>query len=86
MQRWIHSEKDRYYLADLVQDLFGDWVLVLCWGAIGSRRGQLRVIAVPSHDEGLVRLETIAKRRQQRGYRLQLAQQDRLPAHGEVSP
>lgn len=71
LQRWINSKQDRYYLVDLTQDLFGDWILVLCWGALGSRRGRLRLVAVPSRAEGLMRLEAIARRRQQRGYRLQ---------------
>jgi hypothetical protein len=29
MNRWIHPEKGRYYQAELVQDLFGDWTLIL---------------------------------------------------------
>ncbi|NEV60325.1 WGR domain-containing protein [Thiorhodococcus minor] len=69
MQRWIHAEKDRYYLVDLVQDLLGDWTLVLCWGALGSRRGRLRVVGVASEAEGLAQIEGIARRRRQRGYR-----------------
>jgi len=72
MQRWIHAEKDRYYLVDLVQDLLGDWTLVLCWGALGSRRGRLRVVDVASEAEGLGKIEAITRRRQQRGYRRQV--------------
>ncbi|EGV32699.1 hypothetical protein ThidrDRAFT_1184 [Thiorhodococcus drewsii AZ1] len=72
MQRWIHAEKDRYYLVDLVQDLLGDWTLVLCWGALGSRRGRLRVVGVASEAEGLAQVEDIARRRQKRGYRRQV--------------
>ncbi|NEV65018.1 WGR domain-containing protein [Thiorhodococcus minor] len=70
MQRWINPEKGRYYLVDLVQDLLGDWTLVLCWGALGSGRGQMRVTVVPSKSAGLDQMEIIAKRRRQRGYEL----------------
>lgn len=71
MQRWINPEKGRYYLVDLVEDLLGDWTLVLCWGALGSGRGQMRVMVVPSRSAGLEQMETIAKRRRQRGYQLE---------------
>lgn len=71
MQRWIHPEKDRYYLVDLAEDLLGDWTLVLCWGALGSRRGRLRIVGVASEAEGVAQLEGIARRRRQRGYRRQ---------------
>ena len=68
MNRWIHPEKGRYYQAELVQDLFGDWTLILVWGGLNSRRGQMRVVYVPSHAAGLERIEFIRKRRRQRGY------------------
>jgi len=66
MQRWINPEKHRYDLIDLVQDLDGDWTLVLC--ALGSRRGRVRVVGVPSEAEGQAQVEDIARRRRQRGY------------------
>ncbi|WP_245535902.1 hypothetical protein [Thiorhodococcus drewsii] len=59
MQRWINPEKDRYDLIDLVQDLFGDWALVLC--ALGSRRGRLRVVGPPSEAEVQAQVEDIAR-------------------------
>ena len=68
MNRWIHPDKGRYYQAELVQDLFGDWTLILVWGGLGPRRGQMRVVYVPSHAAGLERIEFIRKRRRQRGY------------------
>ncbi len=39
MRRWIHPEQLRYYQADLVQDLFGEWTLVCSWGGLGTTRG-----------------------------------------------
>lgn len=68
MNRWINAEKGRYYQVDLVQDLFGDWTLILVWGGLESRRGRMRVVYVSSYAEGLERIASIAKRRQQRGY------------------
>jgi len=67
-RRWVHSEKARYYQVDLVQDLLGDWTLVLCWGGLGSRRGGMRILAVTSEAAGQDLIEAIAKRRRQRGY------------------
>jgi hypothetical protein len=42
MWRWTNFEKSRYYQAELVKDLFGDWTLIMYWGGLGSRRGQAR--------------------------------------------
>jgi predicted DNA-binding WGR domain protein len=69
MWRWVHPEKARYYQADLVEDLLGDWSLITAWGGLGSRRGRVRTTCVPSLEEGLKRLQAIEKRRRQRGYR-----------------
>ncbi|WP_346014681.1 WGR domain-containing protein [Thiocystis violacea] len=63
-----HPEKARYYQVDLVQDLLGDWTLVLSWGGEPSRRGRMRILAVPSEAAGREQLDAIAKRRRQRGY------------------
>ena len=68
MNRWINAEKRRDDQVDLVWDLFGDWTLILAWGGLESRRGRMRVVYVSSSAEGLERIESIAKRGQQRGY------------------
>ncbi|EXJ14292.1 hypothetical protein [Imhoffiella purpurea] len=70
MYRWIQPEKDRYYQAHLVEDLFGDWTLVACWGDLHSRRSQVRKTGVSSYAAGLERLKAIDRRRRQSGYRL----------------
>jgi hypothetical protein len=67
--RWVNEEKARYYQAWLIEDLFGGWTLITAWGGLGSRRGRARSTAVPSYEDGLARIEEIAKRRRQRGYR-----------------
>lgn len=70
MQRWVHPEKRRYYLAELDRDLLGDWVLVRAWGALGSRLGQVRQTIVQSEEEGQRLLRAIERRRHQRGYQV----------------
>ena len=67
-QRWINPEKARYYRVVLEKDLFGNWSLIACWGALHSRRGGMRVTALASLDAGVAALDGIAKRRRQRGY------------------
>jgi len=69
MWHWIHPEKLRYYQADLVKDLFGDWTLVRAWGGVGTARGCRRITWVASEDEGLRKLAELDRRRQKRGYR-----------------
>jgi len=66
--RWINAEKGRYYHAHLDNDLFGGWTLVLAWGGLRNRRGNMQVNAVSSYEDGLQRLQTIDKRRRRRGY------------------
>ncbi|MBK1621743.1 hypothetical protein CKO42_25825 [Lamprobacter modestohalophilus] len=66
--RWINPEKQRYYNAQLVADLFGDWTLVTYWGGLHSRLGGLSVNAVASYEAGLEEIARISQRRRQRGY------------------
>jgi predicted DNA-binding WGR domain protein len=68
MWQWTNPENGRYYQADLVLDLFGNWSLVLAWGGLGSNRGSMRTTSVPSHEDGLKQIMKIDKRRKQRGY------------------
>ena len=68
MWRWVHQEKARYYQADLVVDLLGDWCLVTAWGGLGSHLGQVRRSMVASEEEGVRRLREIERQRRQRGY------------------
>jgi hypothetical protein len=75
-QRWINPEKARYYRVVLEKDLFGTWSLIACWGALHSRRGGMRVIALASLDAGIAALDGIAKRRRQRGYMIVPPQTD----------
>lgn len=58
----------RYYQAEIVQDLFGTWVLKRSWGGLGSRRRMSMTQAVESYSHALQLLEQVGKYRQKRGY------------------
>jgi hypothetical protein len=66
--RWVHPEKARYYQADLVEDLLGDWSLITVWGGLDSHQGQVRRAWVASYEAGVKRLQEIGRRRRQDGY------------------
>jgi hypothetical protein len=68
MPRWIQPEKARYYQAELVQDLFGEWTLVCSWGGLGTALGGLSSTGVASLEDGLLKLEAVDKLRRQHGY------------------
>ena len=68
MLRWVHPEKARYYQADLVVDLLGDWCVITAWGGLGSHLGQVRRAVLASYEDGVKRLREIERRRRQRGY------------------
>lgn len=68
VRRWIDPGQLRYYQANLVQDLFGEWTLVCVWGGLGTARGSYSSTGVASHEEGLRRLEALDKLRRQHGY------------------
>lgn len=70
MYHWIQPEKSRYYQAHLVEDLFGDWTLVSCWGALDSRQSRVRKTGVASYEAGLQRIKAIDRRRRSHGYQL----------------
>ncbi len=68
MWRWTHPEKQRYYQADLVLDLFGDWTLVKTWGGLGTRRGSYSITGVSSYKDGLLKIDVLVDNREKRGY------------------
>ncbi|MEA3640238.1 MAG: WGR domain-containing protein [Lamprobacter sp.] len=80
--RWINRENQRYYSVRLVQDLFGDWTLVICWGGANSKRGGMRVTPVESQEEGEEEIRKMSKRRRQHGYAVlvESASPNELPA------
>lgn len=68
MQSWIHPDKYRYYQAELVPDLFGDWSLVRVWGGLGTPRGGYKITGLACYEDGLREIETLDTHRQKRGY------------------
>ncbi len=66
-RRW--ETDSRWYVAELVQDLWGNWRVRQSWGSRFSDQGNGRSLEVSSYAEGLELMERTGKRRMQRGYR-----------------
>lgn len=64
--RW--EKGTRFYEALVERDLFGDWVLTLVWGRRGSALGRVQHRPHPSVTAARDALQTVARRRQRRGY------------------
>ena len=67
-QRHSWQTDSRYYMAEVTQDLFGQWQLHRTWGSRTSARGGEQRLNTASYDEALQLLKVTAKRRKQRGY------------------
>ena len=68
MWYWFNPSNHRYYQADLVLDLFGEWTLVCAWGGYGTLRGNHTITGVASYADGLRKIEVLGTRREKRGY------------------
>ena len=68
MLRW--ETKTRYYAATMYQDLLGDTVVSTCHGGRQNNLGSMHVRLVRDAVEGRAVLHEIARRREQRKYRL----------------
>ena len=69
-QTWQWETEERFYRAQLRQDLLGDWCIFCCWGGRYNHLGSSQTLYLKSLDEADKTLKTIAKRRERRGYRL----------------
>ena len=58
----------RYYVAEIMQDLWGTWILKRSWGGLGNRRGNSKTVTASSYEHALSLLEEVAKQRKARGY------------------
>lgn len=58
----------RYYIAELKQDLFGEWMVCRYWGSRTSARGNQQHLFASTYEHGLMLMQVTAKRRQARGY------------------
>ena len=59
----------RWYVVELVQDLWGNWQVRRSWGGRFNRITGKQSKSVSGPEEGAEILQRTAKRRQQRGYR-----------------
>lgn len=64
--RW--QKGNRYYVAELMQDLFGAWQLKRTWGSIDTHRGHTKTLYADNYDHALKLLRNLEKRRKTRGY------------------
>ena len=65
-KRW---ETDRrYYMAEICQDLFGEWLVKRSWGGQQSLRGNNLTTHAEDYTHALAMLDDVAKRRRARGY------------------
>ncbi len=71
LEDWQHRHwqtSQRWYSADLTQDLFGQWQVRTSWGGRFNRIAGEQSKTVEGPEEGVKLLQATAKRRQQRGY------------------
>ncbi len=64
--RW--QKGNLYYVAELMQDLFGAWLLKRTWGSIRTHRGQNMTLYTDNYEDALKLLRDVEKRRKARGY------------------
>jgi predicted DNA-binding WGR domain protein len=67
---WENPNNNRYYIAVLQRDLLQDWVLSLCNGRKGTKRGRLRYRVCHTEAEGLKFIEKLKNVRNKHGYQL----------------
>ena len=71
-RNWHRPTDGRYYRVQLQQDLFQSWILIKRWGKRHSRSDRSIEYPCESYEDGVCKIENIAKRRLQRGYRATL--------------
>ena len=64
--RW--KKETRYYVAEVLQDLFGTWLLRRSWGSLVTQRGHSQTIPTADYSHALKLLDETVKRRRRRGY------------------
>ena len=69
--KWLTKKWEtdsRFYVATVMQNLFGQWEVGRNWGSKQSKRGGGMITLADSFDEALAMLADIDKRRQSRNY------------------
>lgn len=69
-ERHSWQTDSRYYIAEVTQDLFGQWQLHRRWGSRSSARGGEQRLNAVSYEDAIRLLNITATRRKQRGYQL----------------
>ncbi len=67
-QRCHWQTASRYYVAEVTQDLFGQWLVRRCWGSRTSARGNEQHLSAANYEAAERLLDATAKRRRARGY------------------
>ena len=65
---WI--KENRYYKIIFQPTLFGTMDVICAWGRIGGNLGNYKVVASKDEQDIELIIDSIKKRRRQRGYRL----------------
>lgn len=60
----------RLFVADLTQDLLGDWVVTQTWSATAQARGGNRITVVSDQEAGFKLIQKIANKKEKGGYQL----------------
>lgn len=60
----------RYYVCELRQNLFGEWIIIRSWGDIRSKRGRQMEQVCDSLSSALQVFQEVEKRRTARRYQL----------------
>lgn len=71
VDRWITKRWQthrRYYVVEVTQNLWGNWLVRRSWGGLGNHRGNSMTTLAADYEQALQLLEEVTKRRQQRGY------------------
>ena len=67
-ERWENPVKQRYYIAYINLDLFGDYVVTRIWGKKDQQVGKALHTPFSSYQEAVNMFAAIRKRRLHRGY------------------
>ena len=65
-ERWTTAS--RYYKVEIMQDLFGVWLVRRSWGGLMNHRGNSLSTPAESYEHACALLAEVEKRRTQRGY------------------
>lgn len=60
----------RYYRLEIMQDLFGIWMITRTWHGRYSKCGNTKIISVADQEQIQLWIHRIHKEREKRGYRL----------------